>query len=125
MHGATDGGAYIEALRTEHMKSGSCELCGAFSQPLERHHEKYSPERCIFLCHACHHRAHFRPYHLTDAEKVKLLETRHGSHQWQAFERKPHLAQLLVKEYIAPGRRDAQLAVRRAIKSGHQPVTLS
>lgn len=109
---------YVERLRTEHMKAGRCELCGDMQKVLERHHEKYQPERCIFLCHDCHHRTHFRPYHLSEREKVKLLETRHGSTQWSAFTRKPNLMQKLVQGYIAPGRREAQLAVRKEAHGG-------
>lgn len=124
MQGASDGGKYIEALRTEHMKPGRCELratgCEGYSKRLERHHEKYSPERCIYVCHHCHHLLHFRPYQLTEQQKKKLLETRHGSKQWSAFTRKPNLMHKLVRNYVAPGRRPAQLILRRKLRRKRQ-----
>ena len=120
MQGASDGGKHIEGMRTGKMKFGYCELksngCLGFCKVLERHHEKYRPERCIYLCHKCHHKVHFRPYQLTDREKNRLLEVRHGSKQWSAFTRKPNLMYRLLKNYIGPGRRPAQNKVRKELK---------
>ena len=116
MIGSTDGGKHIEGMRTGRMKNGNCSLCGKYSAPLERHHEKYKPERCIYLCHHCHHRAHFRPYHLTDREKDKLLAVRYGASQWIAIRRKKNLYQRVMANYVAPGRRAAQNAVRAMLQ---------
>lgn len=116
MQGATDGGKHIEALRTEHMSCGPCQLCRKWQDHLERHHESYNPERVIFLCHHCHHRAHFRPYHLSDKEKEKLLQVRHGPLQWTKFAAKQRLREKLINDYIAPGRRSAQLGVRQKMR---------
>ena len=79
MRGATDGGKHIEGMRTSNMKSGYCQLkatgCEGYVQHLERHHEKYLPERTILVCHHCHHLLHFRPYHLTERIPVSSPET--------------------------------------------------
>lgn len=111
-----DNSNYLEELRTEHMKAGNCELCGEFTRKLERHHEQYRPERCTYLCHHCHHKVHFLPWQLTDEQKKKLLEARHGTKQFKALLRKPHLIRLMIKGYVAPGRRRAQLEVRKRVR---------
>ena len=116
MKGATDGGRHIEALRTSRMRKGRCKLCGRGTQLLERHHESYRPEHVIELCHDCHHRVHFRPYHLNDNEKEKLLRCRHGDEEYRALAAKPRLFTLLKRRYVAPGRRPAQLEVRRKVR---------
>jgi len=116
MQGATDDGKHIEALRTEHMRRGRCALCKKYVEHLEGHHEKYRPERKIDLCHHCHHRVHFRPYHLTDREKDLLLRCRHGDSRFWIFKSKPRVMGLMRKTYIAPGRRDAQLKLRRKLR---------
>ncbi len=120
MQGATDGGKHIEAMRTEHMKSGFCRLkatgCQGFCKVLEKHHESYKPERTIYLCHHCHHLVHFRPYQLTDQQKGKLLCLRHGPSLWLAFSKKPRVAEMMRKNYVAPGRRKAQLEIRRRVR---------
>jgi len=120
MKGATDGGAHIEAMRTEHMRRGRCALCGKLVEHLERHHEKYRPEHVISLCHHCHHRVHFRPYHLSDEEKEKLLRCRYGDEQYRAFALKPRVFAMLKKRYVAPGRRPAQLEVRRKVRESYE-----
>ena len=116
MAGATDGGKHIEAMRTSHMKRGRCALCKKWNSTLEGHHEKYRPERKIYLCHNCHHRVHFRPYHLSDRDKDELLKTRHGDPEFYAFKKRPGAMALMRKTYIAPGRRDAQLKLRAEMK---------
>jgi hypothetical protein len=116
MQGATDGGKHIEAMRTGHMRRGRCALCRSFVEHLEGHHEKYRPERKIYLCHFCHHRVHFRPYHLSDREKEQLLRCRHGDEKFYAFRGKPRVMALMRKTYIAPGRRPAQLELRKKLK---------
>ena len=90
------------------MRSGFCELCGRRVDKLERHHESYRPERTIYICHRCHHKLHFLPWQLTDAQKEKLLRTRHGF--------KKTITEKMKKEYVPPGRRAAQLEVRKKIK---------
>jgi len=121
MKGATDGGAHIEGMRTGRMKAGFCQLradgCQGYSRPLERHHEKYRPERCIYVCHHCHHLLHFRPYFLTAQQKEKLLMVRHTPGQWLKISEKPRVKEQLLRCYIAPGRRPAQLAIRRELKA--------
>jgi hypothetical protein len=116
MRGATDGGAHIEAMRTGRMRRGRCQLCGHGTERLERHHELYRPEHVIDLCHACHHRVHFRPYHLNDREKEKLLRCRHGDEKYRALAAKPRVFEMLKRRYVAPGRRPAQLEVRRRVR---------
>jgi hypothetical protein len=120
MQGATDGGKHIEAMRTEHMKRGQCPFwryCGNSGKVLlEFHHESYHPERGIRVCHRCHHRIHFRPYNLSDAEKEILLRKRHGDEKFWALKRFPRRMALMRKLYVAPGRRPAQVAVRREVR---------
>ena len=120
MKGATDGGKHIEGMRTEHMKKGFCQLkatgCQGFCEVLEKHHESYKPERFLYCCHHCHHCAHFRPWQLTDVQKEVLLCIRHGPKMWLALSRKPRVKALLLKNYVAPGRRKAQLGVRRKVR---------
>ncbi len=120
MQGATDGGKHIEAMRTEHMKRGFCQIkatgCTGFCEVLERCHEKYKPERFLYACHHCHHLTHFRPWLLTDKQKEMLLQVRHGPKMWLALSKKPRVKALLLKNYIAPGRRKAQLEVRRRVR---------
>lgn len=120
MQGFTDGGKHIEAMRTGRMKRGYCQLkatgCTGFCEVLERHHEKYSLERTIYLCHHCHHLAHFRPWQLTDGQKEQLLQVRHGAQRWLALSKKPRVKALLLKNYVAPGRRKAQLGVRKRVR---------
>lgn len=96
---------YLERLRTEHMKTGKCDLCGKYQKKLERHHESYSPERTIQLCHKCHWRAHFQPIFLTEKHKEKLLRVRHGFGTT--------ITEDMIRAYIGPGRRPAQLAVKK------------
>lgn len=120
MIGSTDGGKHIEAMRTEHMKRGHCQLkatgCQGFVELLEKHHESYNPERFLYACHHCHHCAHFRPWQLTDQQKELLLQVRHGPRQWLALSKKPRVKALLLRNYVAPGRRKAQLEVRRRVR---------
>jgi hypothetical protein len=120
MKGATDGGAHIEAMRTEHMRRGRCafwKYCGNSGKVLlEFHHELYRPEHGIYLCHKCHHRVHFRPYNLSDREKEILLHCRIGDEKYKALCRKPRLFEMLKRRYVAPGRRPAQLEVRRKVR---------
>jgi hypothetical protein len=120
MRGAWDGGAHIEGMRTEHMKSGNCQLhaegCEGFSRRLEFHHESYAPERGLHVCHHCHHVLHFRPYDLTREQKVKLLSMRHEPARFAMILERQELVEAMIREYVAPGRRPAQLAVRRRVK---------
>ena len=120
MKGSTDGGKHIEAMRTGRMKMGRCELratgCRSGLDRLEKHHEKYRPERCIYVCHHCHHLLHFRPWQLTDAQKKQLLAVRHGAPMMRAFSGKPRVLETMLKQYVAPGRRPAQLVVRRKVR---------
>jgi len=64
---------YVERLRRSGMKTGNCELCGRFTDALEFHHESYRPERGLYLCHNCHHKAHWYPWKLKEHQKKKLL----------------------------------------------------
>jgi len=120
MKGATDGGAHIEAMRTGRMRKGRCSFSpGCKCQGrvlLEFHHESYNPERGLPLSHHCHHRVHFRPWNLSDREKEMLLRTRYGPSKWPAMARRPALVERLRRAYVAPGRRQAQLEVRREVK---------
>lgn len=115
--GSTDGGAHIMAMQNSNKSTGFCMLCrkACFGSPekLERHHEKYSPERCIFLCHQCHHRAHFMPWLLPNIHKEKLLRCRHGDAEFSFFEQTPRRLDLMMRQYVAPGRRPAQVEVRK------------
>jgi len=113
MQGATDDGKHIEAMRQGHMRRGRCSLCNKYVDHLEGHHELYRPEHKIPLCHHCHHRVHFRPYHLSDREKEKLLRCRLGDERYKAYRLKPRLWGMRLKKYVAPGRRPAQMKVRR------------
>jgi len=119
MEGATDGGAYIEALRSDRMKAGHCELqadgCQRFARHLEFHHVSYSPERGLHLCHHCHHLVHFMPWLLTDRQKDVMLAMKHGPVQWLEIIKKPETLAGLRKNFIAPGRRPAQLALRQRL----------
>jgi len=112
---------YIEKLRTEHMKSGHCELCGRWTDILERHHEQYRPERTIYICHNCHHKCHFFPWQLSTQAKEKLLTRRHGF--------KKTITPDMIAEYTAPGRRNALMEVKakakqKAKQRKNQAVTL-
>jgi hypothetical protein len=104
MQGATDGGKYVEAMRTRASLPCHCGLCGAFTERPEFHHEKYRPERGLFLCHACHHKAHFTPWHLSDAQKEKLLFYRHGAAAFSERRGRPDAWRAELKGYHAPGR---------------------
>ena len=104
---------YLERLRTGNMKSGYCDMCKTRVSVLERHHESYKPERTIFLCHKCHHKTHFLPWQLTAQAKEKLLQVRHGFGTTVTEEMK--------ENYVPPGRRPAQLKLRKKLKEGfHQ-----
>ena len=120
MIGATDGGAYIEALRTGRMKPGRCEIqadgCEGCVKHLEFHHENYDPARGLWGCHHCHNLAHFRPWLLTREQKIRLLAVRFGPLAWGAMQKSPALVDRLVLAYVAPGRRKAQLEVRAKVK---------
>ena len=120
MIGSTDNGKHIEGMRTEHMKSGPCQLratgCQGNVKVLEKCHEKYKPERFYYGCHHCHHLTHFRPWQLTDRQKEFLLQVRHGPKMWLALSRKPRVKAMMIKSYVAPGRRKAQLEVRRRLR---------
>ena len=99
---------YIERLRTEHMKGGKCEICKKTFPILERHHESYRPEHTIMLCHKCHFKCHFMPYNLTDKIKERLLRVRLGF--------AITITDDMIKKYIAPGRRPAQLKARKEVQ---------
>ena len=120
MQGATDGGKHIEGMRTGRMKSGYCELkatgCQGFCKVLEKCHEKYRPERFYYGCHHCHHLTHFRPWLLTERQKEFLLQVRLGPRQWLAYSKKPMMREKLIGDYVAPGRRKAQLVVRQGVR---------
>lgn len=105
-----DDRPYVERLRTDTMKKGRCELCNSYEQRLEGHHEKYRPERKIYVCHKCHHKLHFLPWQLPGHYKVKLLQCRHGFGVTITDE--------MIKAYVAPGRRAAQLRVRMKVREG-------
>lgn len=120
MKGATDGGKHIEGMRQSGMKAGRCELqatgCEHYSMHLEFHHEKYKPERGIYVCHHCHHLAHFRPWSLTIHQKNILIRARHGDVAWGALQRRPRVVEMMRKNYVAPGRRPAQMKVRAEVR---------
>lgn len=120
MIGANDGGKYIEALRTEHMKKGMCGLratgCEGYSERLEFHHESYNPERGIYVCHHCHHLAHFRPYHLTGRQKEKLLRVRYGDRRFYDLAAKKGWLEKARIGFVPPGRRPAQMKVRAEVR---------
>ena len=103
---------YLERLRTEHMRGGRCGLCGRWFKKLARHHESYNPERCIYVCNTgrrnCHWKIHFQPWLLIDRHREKLLRVRHGY--------KKTITKDMIENYVPPGRRPAQLKVRRKIK---------
>jgi len=103
---------YLEKLRTENMKKGFCQLCGSSQKILERHHEKYEPERTIFICHKCHHKLHFLPNQLPERHKEKLLQVR--------LQTNSPIPKSMIHSYLAPGRRDAQLALRRHLKESQK-----
>ena len=54
-------------------EAGFCELDGARTERLERHHISYRPEKTIKLCHKCHAKIHFSPAFLTEKELFLLL----------------------------------------------------
>jgi len=70
---------------------GYCQLrataCEGFTENLEFHHESYDPSpkqaklegKGLNLCHKCHNTVHFRPYLLTDGNKLKLIIARLGA----------------------------------------------
>lgn len=120
LKGSSDGGAHIEGMRQSGMTPGGCELratgCTGFSRLREFHHESYRPERGIYVCHHCHHLTHFRPWSLTRLQKMKLLMARHGDVGWGAFQKKPKLIEGMLQRYVAPGRRPAQLKVRKEVR---------
>jgi len=88
--------AYLDNLRQEHMAKGRCILCGKVLPVLERHHEKYDPERTLNICHDCHFRVHFQPWLLTDAQKTTLLRTRENA--------TVQILQSMIDEYKPPSR---------------------
>jgi hypothetical protein len=112
--------SHIEALRTQSRKAlrvhGRCRLSGPHGGRIEEHHEKYDPERKIIACHKCHHRAHFRPWELQPRDKEKLLLTRHGAVEYNKLQAVPAQLEEAKKKYVAPGRRPAQLEVRREVR---------
>lgn len=104
---------YVERLRRSAIKPGTCSFCGSFVEVPEFHHECYRPERGLQLCHKCHHKAHFLPYQLSIQEKEKLLFHRLGPLEFNRRRAKPTDWARELSKYIAPGRRDAQLRMRR------------
>ena len=107
---------YLEKLRKEKMKGGRCEICFVWENNLEAHHENYKPERTIYLCHKCHHKVHFLPWQLTEYTRKKLLKIRHGYGVTISDE--------MARTYIPPGRRPAQLEVRKKTKKEIKKSTL-
>ena len=109
-----------EALRLYSRKArrvtGPCRLSGPHGGRLEVHHEKYNPERTIVCCHDCHHRAHFRPWELQPRDKERLLLTRLGAPEFNRLRAHPTRFEDAVAHYVAPGRRPAQLEVRRKVR---------
>ena len=109
---------YVERLRRSAIRPGVCEFCGHFEMVPEFHHECYNPERGLLLCHKHHHRVHFLPYQLSVQEKEKLLFYRHGAQEFNKRRANPTAWQRELSKYIAPGRRDAQLRMRRDVRVG-------
>jgi hypothetical protein len=69
----TEAGSLVHRFITSG-KPGYCELCNACVEKLEAHHIRYSPEKTIKLCHACHHKTHFWPNRLKEKEKLQMLK---------------------------------------------------
>ena len=108
---------YCEKLRMSAVRPGTCAICGSWEQRPEFHHESYRPERGILLCHACHQRAHFRPWQLDTREKEKLLLCRLGAAEYNRLRQDPGVWEREISGYCAPGRRAAQLEVRRQVRA--------
>ena len=111
--------SYIEQLRhpvkSFKTKTGVCFLCGKIFQVLERHHESYEPERCVFLCHACHFKIHFQRWLLTYQDKEKLLSARYDV----PILTKANEAGMTVEEFInayAPPTRPSSFPKQRVEK---------
>lgn len=108
-------------------KRGRCALCSKLVEKLEAHHVCYSPEKTIKLCHNCHHKVHFWPQRLSDAEKLKLLSLRFSPAQAQKTIKENLLGPAALAKLIAPSRnafvRAEQLKGRRVLnkrtKSSH------
>lgn len=120
MKGSWDEGKHIEGMRQSGMTPGGCEIratgCIGFTKLREFHHECYKPERGLYGCHHCHHLVHFRPWLLTKLQKLKLLRARHGDVGWGALQKRQNVIDGMVKRYVAPGRRPAQMVVRRKVR---------
>lgn len=92
------------ALFKSRWKSGSCGLCNKSVQKLERHHESYRPENCIYLCHECHHRVHFLPWQLDLNQKRKLILTRIGPEGRVQLAKEPKGLDHMAISYKSPTR---------------------
>ena len=100
--------AYLDDLmhpvKSFKTRGGSCFLCAKRQDNLERHHEEYYPERCVFLCHECHFRIHFQRWLLTATEKEKLLCTRFDRPLLTVAQEKGISVDSLINGYDPPTR---------------------
>lgn len=84
--------------------SGLCFLCMKNFAVLERHHELYQPERCVFLCHGCHFKIHFQRFNLSHTEKEKLLSARYDTPLDIAAKNKEKTTWDFIDAYAPPTR---------------------
>jgi len=91
---------------SKNWKPGNCQLCGKFTEHLERHHIKYRPEVTIDLCHNCHFLCHYFPNRLKDYQKIRLLNLAVGPSKAYEYLKKYGNNVVALAKLIAPSRRE-------------------
>lgn len=85
-------------------KRGRCSFCSKMVEKLEAHHVCYDPEKTIKLCHHCHHRVHYWPQRLSEAEITKLLVKRFPFQQVLAIIKEKRSVSTDFSHLFAPSR---------------------
>lgn len=90
-------------------KPGRCEMPShkglRLVDKLEIHHLSYDPEITIKLCHFCHHKIHFWPQRLEEADKLKLLIKRFNSKSAVEIVKNKLINSKTISRLLAPSRK--------------------